>query len=124
MPSPPDSKDAFSHLTLYQRDDCHLCDLALDVLASARVPDFDSAFIEEDEALEQRYGMRVPVLRDGRSGMELDWPFDEAQLREFLWGSPVPGFRRRGFSRDGELARADDTRSRLKPLLQDPIAPA
>ena len=86
MPSPPDSKDAFSHLTLYQRDDCHLCDLALDVLASARVPDFDSAFIDEDEALEQRYGMRVPVLRDGSSGMELDWPFDEAQLRAFLSG--------------------------------------
>ena len=86
MPSPPDSKDAFSHLTLYQRDDCHLCDLALEVLASARVPDFDSAFIDEDEALEQRYGMRVPVLRDGRSGMELDWPFDEAQLRAFLSG--------------------------------------
>ena len=71
---------------LFQRDDCQLCDEALALLAAARAPEFESVFIDEDEALEQRYGMRVPVLRDGRSGMELDWPFDEAQLRAFLSG--------------------------------------
>ncbi len=32
-------------LTLYQRDDCHLCDLALGVLAEARAPAFDSAAV-------------------------------------------------------------------------------
>ena len=62
-------------LILYQRDDCHLCDLALEVLSAARVPDFESVFIDDD-VLEQRYGMRVPVLRDDASGCELDWPFD------------------------------------------------
>ena len=51
-------------LILYQRDDCHLCDLALGVLAGARAPEFDSVFIDDDEALEARYGERVPVLRD------------------------------------------------------------
>ncbi|MEO5628796.1 MAG: glutaredoxin family protein, partial [Thermomonas sp.] len=34
-------------LILYQRDDCHLCDLALEVLAAARVPDFQSVFIDD-----------------------------------------------------------------------------
>ncbi len=72
-------------LTLYQRDDCHLCDLALDVMASAKVPDFESVFIDDDDTLEQRYGTRVPVLRDASgAGRELDWPFDAARLRQFL----------------------------------------
>ncbi|KAF1711267.1 NrdH-redoxin [Pseudoxanthomonas kalamensis DSM 18571] len=71
-------------LILYQRDDCHLCDQALEVLAQARVPDFDSVFIDDDEALEARYGMRVPVLRDPQGGAELDWPFGIGQVRRFL----------------------------------------
>jgi len=71
-------------LILYQRDDCHLCDLALEVLAAARVPEFDSVFIDEDDALEERYGMRVPVLRREDTGVELDWPFDQEKLRAFL----------------------------------------
>ena len=71
-------------LILYQRDDCHLCDLALEVLASAQAPEFDSVFIDGDDALETRYGIRVPVLRDASSGAELDWPFDVAGLRRLL----------------------------------------
>lgn len=63
-------------LVLYQRDDCHLCDLALAVLAEARAPAFESVFIDDDTALEAEYGHRVPVLRDLRRGVELDWPFD------------------------------------------------
>ena len=71
-------------LILYQRDDCHLCDLALEVLARARVPEFESVFIDDDEALEERYGVRVPVLRDDGTGRELDWPFDGDRVGEFL----------------------------------------
>ncbi len=71
-------------LILYQRDDCHLCDLALEVLAAARAPAFDSVFIEDDAELQQRYGMRVPVLHDSGTGKELDWPFGAEQLRCWL----------------------------------------
>ena len=71
-------------LFLYQRDTCHLCDLALAVLADARVPDFESVFIDDDHALEARYGLRVPVLRDAARDIELDWPFDAQVLRDFL----------------------------------------
>ena len=70
-------------LILYQRDDCHLCDLALEVLAAARVPEFDSVFIDGDAALEERYGIRVPVLRETASGAELGWPFDAEMVRTF-----------------------------------------
>jgi hypothetical protein len=59
---------------LFQRDDCHLCDLALAVLAEARFPAFESVFIDDDDALEADYGHRVPVLRRS-DGDELDWPF-------------------------------------------------
>lgn len=71
-------------LTLFQRDDCHLCDLALAELATAGVPEFTSVFIDDDDALEIRYGSRVPVLRDAVAARELDWPFDAATLRAWL----------------------------------------
>jgi len=79
-----------ANLTLYQRDDCHLCDLALDVLAAVRVPEFDSVFIDGDDALEQRYGIRVPVLRDERRDIELDWPFDAGRVQAFLGPANCP----------------------------------
>jgi hypothetical protein len=69
---------------LFQRDDCHLCDLALEALAAVRAPDFGSVFIDGDEALEARYGIRVPVFRDEATGRELDWPFDSGTLAAFL----------------------------------------
>lgn len=71
-------------LTLYMRDHCPLCDVALDVLALARVPDFVSVWIDDDPVLEQRYGTRVPVLRDEDGGRELDWPFAVDALRAFV----------------------------------------
>lgn len=71
-------------LILYQRDTCHLCDQALAVMAEARTPDFDSVFIEDDPALEARYGLRVPVLRDDARDIELNWPFDVAAVRALL----------------------------------------
>jgi hypothetical protein len=73
-------------LILYLRDDCHLCDLALGVLAVARVPDFASIFIDDDAELDARYGERVPVLRDAASERELDWPFDGATVAAWLAG--------------------------------------
>jgi len=74
-------------LILYQRDDCHLCDLALEALSIARVPEFESAFIDGDDGLEQRYGLRVPVLRESVGGRELDWPFDAEAIRTMLAGT-------------------------------------
>ena len=71
-------------LILYQRDYCHLCDMALAVLAEAQAPEFDSVWVDDSVELEQRYGTRVPVLRDARDGRELDWPFDAAAVRAFI----------------------------------------
>jgi len=71
-------------LTLFQRDDCHLCDQALTLLAAVRTPAFASVFIDGNDELESRYGERVPVLCNQRDGSELDWPFDTRQLRAFV----------------------------------------
>lgn len=71
-------------LILYQRDDCHLCDLAFDVLANARIPEFESVFIDDDDALESRYGIRVPVLHRSDTGAELGWPFDADAVTTLL----------------------------------------
>ena len=73
-------------LILYQRDDCHLCDLALAVLAGARAPEFDSAFIDDDATLEARYGASVPEMRDDARAVELDWPLDADRITSLLHG--------------------------------------
>lgn len=69
---------------LYQRDNCHLCDQALEVLAHAQMPDFETVFIDEDDVLEQRYGVRVPVLHCQQHAADLDWPFDVKAVQAFL----------------------------------------
>jgi hypothetical protein len=69
---------------LYQRDDCKLCDEAVAILAAARAPDFESVWIDGDDALERVYGERVPVLRDANDARELGWPFGVADVREFV----------------------------------------
>ncbi|HXD83185.1 MAG TPA: glutaredoxin family protein [Rudaea sp.] len=71
-------------LMLFQRDDCRLCDLAIEVLAQARAPEFSSVFIDDDAVLEARYGERVPVLREDASRRELNWPFDADAVAAFL----------------------------------------
>ncbi|WAT15684.1 glutaredoxin family protein [Xanthomonas fragariae] len=70
-------------LILYQRDACHLCDQAVEVLVQAHAGEFSSVFIDDDAALELAYGERVPVLRDAL-GRELAWPFDWQRLRAWL----------------------------------------
>ena len=66
-------------LTLFQRDDCPLCDQAYELLAAAGVADFEPVWIDADPLLEATYGSRVPVLRCNET--ELDWPFTVAAIR-------------------------------------------
>ena len=76
-----------SDLILFQRDHCHLCELAWKVLAQAQVPDFESIWIDGDKELEEKYGLRVPVLKHTRNSMELDWPFTAEQVRLLMAAS-------------------------------------
>lgn len=65
---------------------CHLCEVAEAVLMSFVENGLLVELIDiaEHEAMVERYGLRIPVLRRYDSGAELDWPFDGAQVADFL----------------------------------------
>ena len=71
-------------LSLYQRDECPLCDEAYEILSAAGVPDFEPVWIDGNAALEKRYGARVPVLHRSEDDAELDWPFTVSAVQAFL----------------------------------------
>ena len=66
-------------LLLYGTRFCHLCKQAEEVLYAAGVT-AEYTDIAEDEALLEKYGMRIPVVRRTDNGAELGWPFDVAAL--------------------------------------------
>lgn len=47
---------------------------------------WESVEIADDPQLLERYGVRIPVIRDA-AGRELGWPFDVHRLQEFLAGT-------------------------------------
>ena len=60
---------------MYSRRTCGLCDEAREVVLDTRrdVPfEFDEVFIDGDPALEEAYGLRVPVIAvDGSEAFEI-----------------------------------------------------
>jgi glutaredoxin len=70
-------------LRLYTRPDCHLCELAEQMLEECGVG-WQSVDIESDLALIRRYGNHVPVLYRADIDRELFWPFNSATVRDFI----------------------------------------
>ena len=68
---------------LYGTEGCHLCEEAEALLQQAGLV-FDAHDIIDDESTQQRYGLRIPVLKHTGSERELDWPFDNARLHDFI----------------------------------------
>jgi hypothetical protein len=75
-------------LLLYGTRFCHLCEQAGVMLYEAGVT-AEYIDIAEDEALLEKYGMRIPVVRRVDSGTELDWPFDESALNGLTRNEPT-----------------------------------
>ena len=69
-------------LILYTRSDCHLCEQAAAMLERAGIG-WRPVDIDADPELEERYGLRIPVLRRSGSGEELDYPFDDSRIEAF-----------------------------------------
>lgn len=66
---------------------CHLCEQAHELVAAALPATgfvMEEVDIAEDEALEQRYGIRIPVLKRMDSGAELNWPFTAEDVAALL----------------------------------------
>ncbi|WP_426991591.1 glutaredoxin family protein [Methylomonas sp. CM2] len=72
-----------AELILYGSDGCHLCEDAETLLVQAGAH-FVKQEILNDDAVYQRYALRIPVLRDPADGAELNWPFDAEQIAAFL----------------------------------------
>ncbi len=76
---------------LYGTSACHLCEDAEALLLALR--DAGLAFelqkidIADDDALVERYGIRIPVLRLAGGEAELGWPFDLQQAADFIGGA-------------------------------------
>ena len=72
-------------LIFYSNPGCHLCEQAAELMEGrAKGYEMREVVIEGDLALGYRYGVRIPVLKRGDTGAELDWPFDAADLEDFL----------------------------------------
>ena len=74
-------------LTLFSTSGCHLCESAAAIVAEVS-PQVGGIALEivdiaESEALFERYGLLIPVLRHA-NGDELKWPFAAVSLRAFL----------------------------------------
>lgn len=71
---------------------CHLCDSAFGVVERFNdlmkihefVLELERVDIAVSKEMVDQYGVRIPVLIDCVSRSELDWPFDEQSLYEFL----------------------------------------
>ena len=70
-------------LVLFSRPDCHLCDVAAELLQSENLA-FTKKDIETDIELISQYGTRIPVLLRTDSRSELGWPFTSSRLRKFV----------------------------------------
>jgi hypothetical protein len=79
-----------ARVRMYSRRRCGLCDEAREVIAAAgrEVPlQLDEVYIDGDDALELRYGIRVPVIEvDGVEAFELT--VEPGQLEELLRRRP------------------------------------
>ncbi|MEH6822878.1 MAG: glutaredoxin family protein [Motiliproteus sp.] len=78
-----------SKLILYGTQGCHLCEVAEQLLVATldlRAVSVEVIDIADDDLLVERYGVRIPVLAELKSGRELDWPFESAQLQGFVTG--------------------------------------
>ncbi|ROH87158.1 glutaredoxin family protein [Pseudomethylobacillus aquaticus] len=78
-------------LYLFSTSACHLCvqaETMLQTCGLSAAVDYQVIEVSEDDALLQRYGIRIPVLHDTMSTQELDWPFDSLQLHAWLTRLP------------------------------------
>ena len=68
---------------LYTQPDCHLCDLAAQMLEQCAV-NWYAVDIESEAELTQKYGSHIPVLYRPDVDRELYWPFSGETVSAFI----------------------------------------
>jgi len=72
-------------LKLYSTSHCHLCEQAQLVIESMQLEkQLTIIDIAVDDHLLSRYGTHIPVLVREDSTVELNWPFGEKEITQFL----------------------------------------
>lgn len=75
------------NLVFYSRGNCPLCDHAEALLDTAGLSSqMECVNIDADLELIRRYGDRVPVVVNPRTGENLSWPFTASQVKRLLEG--------------------------------------
>lgn len=74
-----------SDYLLFGTEGCHLCEEAEQLLQQTGLS-FDIRDIIDDDNLQQRYGLLIPVLLHVPSQQTLNWPFDTPGLQQFITG--------------------------------------
>jgi len=70
--------------------ECHLCDQASAIVTEGAEGLAVTVYIEDITDIEggvDRYGLRIPVLRNEITGEELNWPFTAADVRALFTAS-------------------------------------
>lgn len=74
-------------LHFYTTLGCHLCELAEDItepVATKLGVRVEKVEIADSDALIERYGVRIPVIRAHGTTLELGWPFDASGVEALL----------------------------------------
>jgi Glutaredoxin-like domain (DUF836). len=71
-------------LMLFGTSGCHLCEQA-EIIINECVPDgVEYVDIAEQEQWQEQYAIRIPILYDPMTKQELGWPFDQAEVEDFV----------------------------------------
>ncbi len=70
-------------LILYGTPNCHLCEQAEAVLQASGM-EAEHIDIAQNDALLEKYGVTIPVVKREDTGAELGWPFDVTAARIFI----------------------------------------
>ena len=75
-------------LMLFGTSGCHLCEQAESIINDCLLGDADLIIeaidIAEQEQWQEQYAIRIPVLYHPETKQELGWPFDQADVKEFI----------------------------------------
>jgi len=75
-------------IILYSTDYCNLCEEAEALIHTAlqgQIYSIRKLDVSMDNQLIETYGLRIPVIAVAdKATEELNWPFDEAQIRDFV----------------------------------------
>jgi glutaredoxin-related protein len=68
---------------LFGTDGCHLCEEAQHLLHENHIQ-FQLIDIMQAQEWQEKYSLLIPVLVNTRTQQQLNWPFSEEQVREFV----------------------------------------